>query len=591
MQPYSVYLRPEDPASGLPEYATCLEAHAANIACSKALVLLAELRPDDAHLYASPVASEDRPDLPRPVMNALSEDFLKAYRWDEENQVFAERPQADSKPVNFDALSADQKMAVLVRHGTTEINSEQLKDALKLQTTEKGTPEGHILEALVRAKSIPAMHPEAVLQLIDEMGNHFDATDSWPRMVKFCEAWLKDRQAARKESSKDVTTLRTASGATAGGSRPTDRSSNLNHNLDSLGIEIGLALSRKAFDIYEIPSEEMTIAKEMVRRKDPEWDGWFKALSNTPGILDFSRASIICLIKFAPANIHLNPGALQSYINKTLTETDHASPDPATVAAACGPVPVNQGEADNETQPDTSVEEQPLADAAPETDAVEQDPGKQDGAAAGLEEQPPVSERTGPFYLRNTEGDLKRANKVRGLEDLLAQGYSEITKDEWLGLKKAAATIPDDNNQQPEGIPDLPASNVAINTEAAPAVADTQAAQSDPEKTLIGEWGLEIIEERFIPAAPILEKESCADALPWRIARDGSGSPVTCTNYWLKVAFWCRQQGRETREIVAYGSAPYISQSDTGIVCDTDAPNKSLLNAINNAKALLGLRE
>lgn len=220
MQTFSIYLRPEDPDSGLPEYATCLEERAAWIAKSKALSMLEALAPDTVHQYAEPLAGEDRPGLPRPVMNVLSTDFLKTCYWDEENQVFAERQELASKPVNYDALSSDQKMAVLVRHGTTEIDSMQLTDALQLLNDERDTPEGHIVESLIRTKVIAAMYPEVVLELIGELGNHFDGADNWPQMKAFNEKWLKYRQASRKDTGDKVTTLRTASGSKAGGGNP-----------------------------------------------------------------------------------------------------------------------------------------------------------------------------------------------------------------------------------------------------------------------------------------------------------------------------------------------------------------------------------
>lgn len=445
MQTFSIYLRPEDPASGLPEYATCVEARAAWLAKSQAMAMLDELTPDTAYQYAEPLVCEDRPGLPRPAMDVLSTDFLKDYAWDEENQVFAERPQADSKPVNFDALSADQKMAVLVRHGTPDINSEQLGDALKLLNDERNSPEGHIVESLIRTKGVSAMYPEAVLELISELGDHFDGADNWPQMKAFNEKWLKDRQAARKESSKDNTTLRTASGATAGGGNLTDRGTGHQHDFDSLRREIALGLHARAsdFNIYDLRTAQINRAREIVKLKEKPFPAWSAAMCATPGILDYSRAMIIYTVKTAPDDIHMTPGALQSYINKTLTETDHANPDPEIVAIACGRLPADKGEENNdETQQDQTGKEHVLADAAQPVESVETDSGQQDGAAPGVAEQPSVTERTGPFYVRNEAGEVKRANKEKGLTDLLSQGYTEITKDEYQNLKNSPAVDP-----------------------------------------------------------------------------------------------------------------------------------------------------
>ncbi|AZI53425.1 hypothetical protein CBF16_21525 (plasmid) [Pantoea agglomerans] len=444
MQTFSIYLRPEDPASGLPEYATCVEARAAWLAKSQAMAMLDELTSDTAHQYAEPLVCEDRTGLPRPPMNMLSADFLKTFCWDEKDQFFAERPQADSKPVNFDALSSEQKIAVLVRHGTPDVDSMQLKDALHLLNAERDTPEGSITESLYRTPGVAAMYPETVLELISELGNHFDGADNWQMMKAFNEKWLKDLQAARKENSKDITTLRTASGAKAGGATPTDRNPNLNHDFHTLNLEIalGLVARSKSFDIYELHTATTNRAREIIKLKEKPFPAWSAAMCATPGILDFSRAMIIYTVKTAPDDIHMTPGALQTYINKTLTETDHANPDPEIVAIACGNQPAQKGDQHDETQQNPSGEEHILADATQPAGTVESNTGEPDGTAPGMESVPPVTERSGPFYARNESDEVRRCNKQKALELLLEQGYVEITKEEYQQLKNAPATAP-----------------------------------------------------------------------------------------------------------------------------------------------------
>ncbi|TDS72715.1 PDDEXK-like uncharacterized protein DUF3799 [Pantoea sp. PNA 14-12] len=129
-------------------------------------------------------------------------------------------------------------------------------------------------------------------------------------------------------------TEKTASGATAGGGIKTDRNPDYEHTLQTLGIEIACALFPSDFDIYEIPTPIFRRAKEMVAERNDPCAAWNRALSNTPGILDNSRAAIFALIRSAPEDIHLTPGQLQYYINSTLAETDHANPSQETLAAA-----------------------------------------------------------------------------------------------------------------------------------------------------------------------------------------------------------------------------------------------------------------
>lgn len=451
MQTFIIYIHPEAPDSKLPEFVTAIQARTEFLAKAQAMSMLESEFPETAFEYAEPLSCADRPGLDRPKMNVLDAEFMKTHIWNEETQEIQPLAEPEEKSVNFDALPSGTKMAVLVRFGTTAITSSQLKDAISLAQNEANSFEVHMVEALSRTKSIAAMHPEIVLELISDLGNNFEPGDNWPQMKAFIERWQKDRLAARKESS-NVTPLRTASGAKAGGNIVTDRSADLTHNHDSLGLEIASALLPFEFDIYQIPAAVYRRAKEMVALKEQDWAAWNRAMIATPGILDYSRAAIMHCVRTAPENIHLTAGALQQHINKTLTETDHANPLPEIVAIACGQQVANQG-SEHETKPDDEGEESALADAEITTGTVEPDTNEPDGAASSVADVPPVTERIGPFYARNEAGEVKRCNKQKALEPLLAQGYTEITKDEYLQLKNkpaAPATPPAEPNPQPE---------------------------------------------------------------------------------------------------------------------------------------------
>ncbi|MGC0795414.1 exodeoxyribonuclease VIII [Pantoea agglomerans] len=452
MQPYIIYIHPEASDSKLPEFAVCIQARTEFLAKAQAMSMLENEFPETAFEYAEPLSCADRPGLDRPKMNVLDAEFMKTHVWNEETQEIQPLAEPEEKSVNFDALPSGTKMAILVRFGTTKITSSQLKDAMSLAQDEANSFEGHMVEALSRTKSIAAMHPEIVLELISDLGNSFEPGDNWPQMKAFIERWQKDRLAARKDSS-NVTPLRTASGVKAGGSIATDRSPDLTHNHDSLGLEIAAALLPFEFDIYQIPAAVYRRAKEMVTLKEQDWAAWNRAMIATPGILDYSRAAIMHCVRTAPENIHLTAGALQQHINKTLTETDHANPLPEIVAIACGQQIDNPRAENDETKPNDEGEESALADAEITTGAVEPDTNEPDGAASGVADVPPVIERTGPFYARNEAGEVKRCNKQKALEPLLAQGYTEITKDEYLQLKNkpaSPATPPTETAPEPD---------------------------------------------------------------------------------------------------------------------------------------------
>ena len=91
-------------------------------------------------------------------------------------------------------------------------------------------------------------------------------------------------------------------------------------------------------DIYGIPNRLFIPAKAMAEaEQDPRFTAWWKKLRGTPGILDYSRAAIIALIKSAPEELWIDPVALREYINRELVEFDHTHPNQKTVDAACRP--------------------------------------------------------------------------------------------------------------------------------------------------------------------------------------------------------------------------------------------------------------
>lgn len=127
---------------------------------------------------------------------------------------------------------------------------------------------------------------------------------------------------------------RTDVGTNAGGGNETDRNSGYTHTLDTLDSEIALATLPDDFNIYDIPGSVYRRAKEIVAAKESPFKEWSAALRNTPGVLDYSRASIFALIRSAHPEYYKNPGRLSGYIGANLTESDHGKPTAETLAAA-----------------------------------------------------------------------------------------------------------------------------------------------------------------------------------------------------------------------------------------------------------------
>ena len=117
-------------------------------------------------------------------------------------------------------------------------------------------------------------------------------------------------------------------------------------------------------DIYWIPNKFMIAAKAMAEaEQDTRFTAWWKKLRSTPGILDYSRAAIIALIKSAPEGLWTDPVALREYINRELVESDHAHPDQKTIDMACRPKARSNSEKkeDDETKPTVPGETLPPA--------------------------------------------------------------------------------------------------------------------------------------------------------------------------------------------------------------------------------------
>ncbi|MCK7419840.1 RecE family exodeoxyribonuclease [Enterobacter asburiae] len=160
-------------------------------------------------------------------------------------------------------------------------------------------------------------------------------------VLRFTQIWAAtdyiDRGILAREwaAGNRISSLqRTDVGTNAGGGNETDRNSGYTHTLDTLDSEIALATLPDDFNIYDIPGSVYRRAKEIIAAKESPFKEWSAALRNTPGILDYSRASIFALIRSAHPEYYKNPGRLSGYISANLTESDHGKPTAETLAAA-----------------------------------------------------------------------------------------------------------------------------------------------------------------------------------------------------------------------------------------------------------------
>ncbi|EOO4467914.1 exodeoxyribonuclease VIII [Escherichia coli] len=184
-------------------------------------------------------------------------------------------------------------------------------------------------------------------------------------MTAFFEAYLDadytDRGLLTKEWMKGnrVSRItRTASGANAGGGNLTDRGEGFVHDLTSLARDVATGVLARSMDvdIYNLHPAHAKRVEEIIAENKPPFSVFRDKFITMPGGLDYSRAIVVASVKEAPIGIEVTPAHVTEYLNKVLTETDHANPDPEIVDIACGrssaPMPQRVTEEEEEKQDD-----------------------------------------------------------------------------------------------------------------------------------------------------------------------------------------------------------------------------------------------
>ncbi|ELJ5179612.1 exodeoxyribonuclease VIII [Escherichia coli] len=205
-------------------------------------------------------------------------------------------------------------------------------------------------------------------------------------MTAFFEAYLDadytDRGLLTKEWMKGnrVSRItRTASGANAGGGNLTDRGKGFVHDLTSLARDVATGVLARSMDvdIYNLHPAHAKRVEEIIAENKLPFSVFRDKFIAMPGGLDYSRAIVVASVKEAPIGIEVIPAHVTEYLNKVLTETDHANPDPEIVDIACGrsSAPMPQRVTEEEKQDD---EEKPqpscaMADEQATAETVEPD--------------------------------------------------------------------------------------------------------------------------------------------------------------------------------------------------------------------------
>ncbi|HDH7786384.1 TPA: PD-(D/E)XK nuclease-like domain-containing protein [Raoultella ornithinolytica] len=238
-------------------------------------------------------------------------------------------------------LIISQFISDAVAHHVTQ------RQRIQIGALEMDTDNHYIQNLLLATRNIPEidnLDTANLWRLTDAVKKVFpsDKRTELGLLIQFLNTWMAaphiDRGLLVKEwAAGNRTSLiqRTDAGANAGGGIATDRNPDYEHTLDTLDQEIALATLPMDFDIYDFPVSVHRRAKDIIKAKESPWKEWSAALRSTPGILDYSRASIFALIRGAHADVHHFPTSLRTYINANLTESQHDKPKAEIVNAAC----------------------------------------------------------------------------------------------------------------------------------------------------------------------------------------------------------------------------------------------------------------
>ncbi|EIR7670598.1 3'-5' exoribonuclease [Escherichia coli] len=264
-------------------------------------------------------------------------------------------------------------------------------------------------------------------------------------MTAFFEAYLDadytDRGLLTKEWMKGNRVLRisrTPSGANAGGGILTDRGEGFVHDDASVERDVAAGVLARSMDIdiYNPHPAHAKRIEEIVSENKPPFSVFRDKFIAMPGHLDYSRAIVVASVKEAPIGIEATPHRVTEYLNKVLTETDHANPDPEIVDIACGrssaPMPqrvTKEGKQDDEEKPQPTGA---MADEQATTEAVEPDTTEHNQDTQSMDAQPQINSVDAKYQklraeLHEAKKNIPPKNPVDA-DKLLAASHGEFVE-------------------------------------------------------------------------------------------------------------------------------------------------------------------
>ncbi|HFU8953540.1 TPA: 3'-5' exoribonuclease, partial [Escherichia coli] len=315
----------------------------------------------------------------------------------------------------------------LAQHGgekpVTHVSRDELRSLHNAQ--EEKLPAVTALAISNKAAQLEPLEIRDLYKLVRDTDKVFPApvNSDLGLMTSFIEAYLDadytDRGLLTKEWMKGnrVSRIsRTPSGANAGGGILTDRGEGFVHDNASMAFDVATGKLARSMDvdIYNMHPSHTRRVNEIIAENDPCFSVFLKAFLNMPGGMDYSRAIVVASVKEAPVGIEAMPQRVTEYLNKVLTETDHANPDPEIVDIACGrssaPMPqrvTEEGKQDDEEKPQPSGA---MADEQPTTETVEPDTTEHHPDTQPLDAQPQVNSVDAKYQKLRAELHEARKN-------------------------------------------------------------------------------------------------------------------------------------------------------------------------------------
>ncbi|OKP20014.1 RecE family exodeoxyribonuclease, partial [Serratia fonticola] len=252
--------------------------------------------------------------------------------------VTAKQPAKDE--TTYSAIDLDKHTVIaaawLFGRDCMKMTGEQLKAATRLMMDDSQRYPQNVIMALSNLKGFDYVYPDmpiVAIAAIKAIWPPFDKAPELGKLSQFATEYLNakvdDRQSVISKwqtspsaaNNSQVELPRTSSGALAGtGKNPVYGTPIA--SFSELETVTYLAHYPSDFDISRPPIGIVNAVKEMKTRKEKSPLAWYGQLSETPGILDFSREAVGTLIRNAPETLHLTPGPLRDYINANLIEID-----------------------------------------------------------------------------------------------------------------------------------------------------------------------------------------------------------------------------------------------------------------------------